>query len=152
MGFSAFASADVAPADDSGKVIVQKMIVSVEGRPDLEFDLTEGRHKLQDRQLLFKEGAEFRVKLIFNVQNEIASGLKYHHVMSRKGITVDKQSYMVGSYAPKRESHAYVSPVDEAPKGMLSRGHYKIKSRLIDDDKNVHLVWEWSMDIQKNWK
>lgn len=66
--------------------------------------------------------------------------------------SVDKQSYMVGSYPPKVEQHEYTCPSDEAPKGMMARGHYKIKSKFIDDDKNVHLAWEWAMDIKKDWE
>ena len=64
---------------------------------------------------------------------------------------VDKQSYMVGSYCPKSEAYEFTCPIDEAPKGMLARGHYNIKSKFIDDDKTVHLAWEWSMDIKKDW-
>lgn len=59
---------------------------------------------------------------------------------------------MVGSYGPKAEAYNYTTPVDEAPKGMMARGKYKIKSKFIDDDKNVHLAWEWSMDIKKDWE
>ena len=65
---------------------------------------------------------------------------------------MDKQAYMVGSYGPKVEPHTYVTPVDEAPKGMISRGSYKVKSKFVDDDKNVHLAWEWSFDIKKDWQ
>ncbi len=59
---------------------------------------------------------------------------------------------MVGSYGPKAEPHTYVTPVDEAPKGMLARGDYKVKSKFLDDDKNIHLQWEWSFEIKKDWK
>lgn len=64
---------------------------------------------------------------------------------------VDKASYMVGSYGPRAEEHEFLSPVDEAPKGVLTRGHYLIKSCFIDDDKNIYLAWEWNLDIKKDW-
>ena len=64
---------------------------------------------------------------------------------------VDKVSYMVGSYGPKPGEYEYLTPADEAPKGLMSRGHYQIKSYFIDDDKNVFLSWEWNLDIQKDW-
>lgn len=32
---------------------------------------------------------------------------------------------MVGSYGPKAEPHEFLTPVDEAPSGMLLRGTYK---------------------------
>ena len=65
---------------------------------------------------------------------------------------MDKQSYMVGSYPPKAEANTFLCPSDEAPKGMIARGNYKIKSKFIDDDKNIHLQWEWAMEIKKDWK
>ena len=59
---------------------------------------------------------------------------------------------MVGSYAPKTEPQEYISPEDECPSGMLSRGSYKIKSVFTDDDKNKHLEWEWKLEISKDWQ
>jgi len=145
------ASADpaAAPADDPRRVIVQKMVIATEGREDIEFDLANNSQK---PALTMKEGTEFKIKLFFKVHHEIVSGLRYHHVMSGKGITVDKKSYMIGSYPPKQESHEYITPSDETPKGMMARGHYKVKSKVIDDDKNVHLSWEWAIDVKKDWQ
>lgn len=141
-----------APQDDSRRVIVQTMAFMAEGRDDLVLDLTDDLTKLADKSLVVKEGIEFRLKITFKVQHEIVSGLRYHHAVSRKGVSVDKQTYMVGSYAPKSEPHEFICPADEAPKGMMARGHYKIKSKFVDDDKNVHLAWEWAMDIKKDWE
>lgn len=137
---------------DPRQVIVQKMVFISAGQDDINFNLTGDLTKLKDKPIVVKEGVEYRIKIIFKVQHEIVSGLRYHHSISRKGITVDKQSYMVGSYGPKHESHEYTCPVNEAPKGMLARGHYKIKSKFIDDDRNTHLAWEWSIDIKKDWE
>jgi Rho GDP-dissociation inhibitor len=41
---------------------------------------------------------------------------------------------------------------EEAPSGMIARGHYDAVSKFIDDDKQTHLVFEWSFDIGKDWK
>jgi len=140
------------PKDDPRKVVVQKMIFVSEGRDDIVLDLSGDISMLKKQKFTIKEGVEFRLKIIFKVQHEIISGLRYHHVISRKQISVDKQQYMVGSYGPKAEPHTYVTPVDEAPKGMLARGDYKVKSKFLDDDKNIHLQWEWSFEIKKDWK
>ena len=59
---------------------------------------------------------------------------------------------MVGSYGPKSEAYSWQSPEDEAPKGLMARGMYKVKSKFIDDDKNVHLQWEWCFEIKKDWE
>jgi Rho GDP-dissociation inhibitor len=34
---------------------------------------------------------------------------------------------------------------------MLARGSYSVKSRFIDDDKQVHLEFQWSFNIAKDW-
>jgi len=133
-------------------VKVQKLTLVVEGRPDVEIDLTGDLTKLKDSPFIIKEGTCYRLRITFKVNKEIVSGLRYHQVTSRKGINVDKQSYMVGSYGPKAESQTYMTPVDEAPKGMLARGHYNAKSKFLDDDKNIHLEWQWAFDIKKDWE
>ena len=58
---------------------------------------------------------------------------------------------MIGSYGPKAEPQSYLTPSEQAPKGMIARGHYTVKSRFIDDDKRTHLEWEWSFAIKKDW-
>ena len=44
------------------------------------------------------------MKAQFRVQHEVLSGLKYLQVVKRKGIRVDKDEQMLGSYAPNTES------------------------------------------------
>ena len=41
---------------------------------------------------------------------------------------------------------------DEAPTGMLARGHYEATSKFTDDDNHDYLKFEWSFDITKDWK
>ncbi|XP_038551926.1 rho GDP-dissociation inhibitor 3 isoform X1 [Micropterus salmoides] len=117
----------------------------------ITMDLTGDLSALREKTFSLKEGATYRLKIDFKVNREIVAGLRYHHVTHRKGIRVDKVSYMVGSYGPKAEEHDFLCPVDEAPKGMMSRGHYQVKSQFTDDDKNVYLDWEWNFDIKKDW-
>ena len=64
---------------------------------------------------------------------------------------VDKNNYMVGSYGPRTEPYNYKTSAEEAPKGMLARGHYVAESKFVDDDRNVYLQWKWSFDITKDW-
>ncbi|XP_029997884.1 rho GDP-dissociation inhibitor 3 [Sphaeramia orbicularis] len=117
----------------------------------ITMDLTGDLAALKKKSFTLKEGVQYRTKIHFKVNRDIVPGLKYHQVTSRKGVRVDKESYMVGSYGPRVEEHEYVSPLDEAPKGILSRGCYQIRSRFIDDDKTVHLDWEWNLNISKDW-
>jgi len=65
---------------------------------------------------------------------------------------VDKMTHMVGSYAPKFEVQSYLTPLEDAPSGLLARGVYSVKSCFTDDDKNEHLKWEWAFEIRKDWE
>ena len=60
-------------------------------------------------------------------------------------------THMVGSYAPKEEVQFYTTPIEDAPSGLIARGHYTVKSLFTDDDNNEHLKWEWSFNIKKDW-
>uniref|UniRef100_A0AAX7VWF6 Rho GDP-dissociation inhibitor 1 n=1 Tax=Astatotilapia calliptera TaxID=8154 RepID=A0AAX7VWF6_ASTCA len=96
---------------------------------------------------------EFNSCCLLQVNKEIVSGLKYMQQTFRKGVKVDKSDYMVGSYGPRpSEEYEFLTTMEEAPKGMLARGTYHIKSKFTDDDKNDHLSWEWSLAIKKDWK
>jgi hypothetical protein len=40
---------------------------------------------------------------------------------------------------------------EEAPSGMLVRGKYNAVSSFIDDDNIVHLKFDWTLEIKKEW-
>lgn len=66
-------------------------------------------------------------------------------------LPVNKVVCMVGSYGPRAEEQEFLCPADETLKGVLSRGQYLVKSCFTDDDKNIHLAWEWNINISKDW-
>lgn len=45
-------------------------------------------------------------------------------------------------------------PIADAfqPSGMLARGDYTIRTRVIDDDGGVFLDYSWVMAIKKDWQ
>lgn len=65
---------------------------------------------------------------------------------------VDRDVFMVGSYAPRAEEYEVVTPAEEAPRGWLARGCYRVRSLVTDDDKMEHLSWEWGLCIKKAWE
>ncbi|KAF2356383.1 Rho protein GDP-dissociation inhibitor [Trinorchestia longiramus] len=137
---------------DERRVLVRRLALVVEGREDIVLDLDRGDlNKLKDSPFTIKEGITYRIRIDFQVQREIVTGLKYVQRTSRKGIQVDKMTHMVGSYAPMETMQSYTTPPEDAPSGMLSRGHYTVKSLFTDDDDNEHLKWDWSFDIKKEW-
>ncbi|XP_003964507.1 rho GDP-dissociation inhibitor 1 [Takifugu rubripes] len=135
-------------------VHVTRMTLMCDTAPGaLVLDLTGNLENIKKSTFVLKEGVDYKIKITFKVNKEIVSGLRYTQTSTRKGVKVDKTDYMVGSYGPRpEEEYEYVTPVEEAPKGMLARGTYTIKSKFTDDDKHDHLSWEWNLTIKKDWK
>ncbi|KAF9362890.1 hypothetical protein BGX34_005297 [Mortierella sp. NVP85] len=127
-----------AAGNDPHNVVVLKLALEVAGRPDVELDLTQSEEALKSQSFTIKEGIEYRIKVSFKVQSSLVSGLKYMQVVKRKGIR--------GKYLD-----AMGFAIEEAPSGMIARGHYDVKSRFVDDDGTVHKEWSWSFDIKKDW-
>ncbi|XP_025112526.1 rho GDP-dissociation inhibitor 1-like [Pomacea canaliculata] len=134
-----------------GKVKVMKLIILVEGRDDLQLDLTLPKEEIKKRKIILKEGCKYRVRIQFYVQRDIVTGLKYEQKLYRKGIRVEKDSHMMGSYGPSTDLITYTAPEDETPSGLIARGEYKVESRFIDDDKNCYTEWEWNLTLKKDW-
>ncbi|XP_068102533.1 rho GDP-dissociation inhibitor 1-like isoform X2 [Hyperolius riggenbachi] len=132
--------------------VMQMELVCCEAPEPLKMNLTGNVCSLKDKIFVMKEGVSYRIKITFKVNKEIVSGLKYLQNTLRKGIRVDKETHMVGSYGPRIEAYEFLTPMEEAPKGMLVRGTYNMKSWFTDDDKTNHLTWEWNMCIKKDWK
>ncbi|KAI8601516.1 immunoglobulin E-set [Dissophora ornata] len=140
-----------ATGDDPHNVVVLQLALEVSGRPDVTLDLTQSPEELKKHSFTIKEGVEYRIKVLFKVQHSLVSGLKYMQVVKRHGVKVDKSEEMIGSYAAKPDIVEKKFAVEEAPTGMLARGHYEAKSKFIDDDSTIHKEWSWSFDIKKDW-
>nr|P80237.1 RecName: Full=Rho GDP-dissociation inhibitor 1; Short=Rho GDI 1; AltName: Full=Rho-GDI alpha [Cavia porcellus] len=72
---------------------------------------------------------------------KIKISFRYIQHTYRKGVKIDKTDYMVGSYGPRAEEYEFLTPMEEAPKGMLAR--------FTDDDKTDHLSGERNLTIKK---
>ncbi|KAI0523643.1 rho GDP dissociation inhibitor [Xylaria bambusicola] len=147
---------DISDPNDPRVCIIQSLTMESAGRPPVTIDLSQpgSENTLKDNPFKIKEGAKFTMVASFRVQHEILSGLHYVQTVKRKGIRVSKDSEMLGSYAPNTD----VQPIytkrfqeEEAPSGMIARGHYNAVSTFVDDDKKQHLQFEWSFDISKDW-
>jgi len=148
----AIKEAVIVEPDNPNRVLVKKLALVSEGRPDVELDLTGDLDVLKKKVFVVKEGIHYRIRIDFYVQREIVTGLKYVQKVLRHGIQQEKITHMVGSYAPKLELQSYSTPLDEMPSGMFTRGTYTVKSLFTDDDKNEHLKWEWSFELKKDWE
>ena len=108
---------------DAKRVVVKKIeLHSDDLKQPLIMDLTLAPEKIKEQTFKVKEGAEYQLHFFFQVNNEILSGLRYSQVnrqsfsyeneltfkvVKRKGVPVDKNNIMVGSYAPKAEDHSF---------------------------------------------
>jgi len=147
-----------APKDDPRKVVITELRICCELRPGADIvyalDSPESIAHLKDVPFTLKEGCHYKISVSFRVQHEIVSGLKYVNRATRKGVPVGKDELMIGSFAPQQEPHKVTFPKngwEEAPKGLLARGSYKAKSQFVDDDKHVHLEYEYAFNIKKDW-
>ncbi|KAK2008162.1 E set domain-containing protein [Colletotrichum eremochloae] len=147
---------DLSDPSDPRVCIILSLTMESPGRDPVTIDLSSpgSEATLKDKPFKIKEGAKFTMVAKFKVQHEILSGLQYVQVVKRKGIKVSKDSEMLGSYAPntdKQPTYTKRFQEEDAPSGMLARGHYNAISSFVDDDKKTHLTFEWSFDIAKDW-
>ncbi|KAH8912935.1 E set domain-containing protein [Coniochaeta sp. PMI_546] len=147
---------DLSDPNDPRTCIIKSLSLESPGRSPITIDLsTPGSEAtLKDKPFTIKEGAKFTMVVTFKVQHEIISGLSYVQVVKRKGIRVSKDTEMLGSYGPNTDKQPIYTKrfhEEEAPSGILARGHYNALSSFVDDDKKVHLKFEWSFDIAKDW-
>lgn len=132
--------------------VIRMELMCTEAPAPIKMELAGNVGTLKDHTYVLKEASSYRVKITFKVNKEIVSGLRYVQHTYKTGIKVDKETHMVGSYGPRVEPYEFLTPLEEAPKGMLARGTYSIKSFFTDDDKTDHLSWEWKLSIKKEWK
>ncbi|GMT06270.1 hypothetical protein PENTCL1PPCAC_28444 [Pristionchus entomophagus] len=135
---------------DPRSVILVNISLLIDGEPKISVDLNSSV-RMDDIVFRIKEGAQYQLQLNFFVQREIVTGLKYIHKVYKHGIPVDKDSFMIGSYAPKKDLQRYATPAEDAPSGMINRGKYKVKSRITDDYGHDWLTWSWHLEISKDW-
>jgi len=146
----------ISDPSDPRKCIIKSLALEVEDRPDIAIDLSApgAVDTLKSKPFTIKEGSVFRIKATFVVQHEVLSGLKYIQVVKRKGIRVSKDEEMLGSYPPNTTDKPIYEKKfnqEEAPSGMIARGHYNAVSKFVDDDDVTHLKFEWAFTIAKDW-
>ncbi|RUS27017.1 immunoglobulin E-set [Jimgerdemannia flammicorona] len=142
------------PSDDSHCVVISQIALEVAGCSDIILDLSipEALQTIKDKPFMIKKGMEYRMKVLFKIQHDVVSSLKYLQVVKRCGIQVDKTKEMIGSYGPASEPYEKKFMIEEAPTGMLAHSHYEVKSKFVDDDNVMHIEWNWSFDIKKDWE
>jgi Rho GDP-dissociation inhibitor len=134
--------------DDKRKVIVEsvKIVFDDETAPKRELTL------VSDSTVVIKEGTTFTTFVTFYVQHDIALGLKVTNTTTKMGVTVDTDSAMLGSFAPKLEPYCVRAVASEAPSGFLGRTTFNFISLLHDDDKNEYNTFKCTISIKSGWE
>eukprot|EP00484_Ammonia_sp_Unknown_P021660 CAMPEP_0197024012 /NCGR_PEP_ID=MMETSP1384-20130603/4669_1 /TAXON_ID=29189 /ORGANISM="Ammonia sp." /LENGTH=197 /DNA_ID=CAMNT_0042452337 /DNA_START=54 /DNA_END=647 /DNA_ORIENTATION=+ len=138
-------------ANDARQVFFDMLVIEPEGRKPIELD--PAKCNKDTVAFTLKEKAKYRVVIKFRVQRDIVLGLKKFVVIKRKGITMDKSTDMMGSFAPDAKK-VYEIPFSQetVPDGMIARGSYVAHTQFIDDDKKVHLEFKYGFKIAKEWE
>eukprot|EP01118_Nematostelium_gracile_P014651 TRINITY_DN5763_c0_g1_i1.p1 TRINITY_DN5763_c0_g1~~TRINITY_DN5763_c0_g1_i1.p1 ORF type:complete len:199 (-),score=56.50 TRINITY_DN5763_c0_g1_i1:48-644(-) len=144
------------PPDDPRRVVITDLVIQCEGRPEIKyhFDSKEELEKLKEKPFVLKESCKYRITVTFRVQHELVTGLRHVNTIYRKGIRVDKDTTMIGSYAPQKEPYEVTIPRsgwEEAPSGIFARGTYQAVSKFEDDDRLHYLQYEYTFAIKKDW-
>lgn len=150
------AQGDLGDTSDPRKLIVEEFRVVFapeENLPDIVHTLSnaEGVAKLATEGITMKEGSKFKFRISFRVQHEIIAGIKFVNKV-KATLATEKEELVIGSYPPSSEPHKFEFPkwdYNEAPKGMMLRGKYKVSNQFVDSDKVKHLEFEYELNIVK---
>eukprot|EP00034_Subulatomonas_tetraspora_P000829 GABW01001099.1.p1 GENE.GABW01001099.1~~GABW01001099.1.p1 ORF type:complete len:96 (+),score=17.00 GABW01001099.1:87-374(+) len=88
------------------------MALLVDGREPVAFplDTEEGVKKMNETPICVKGGSQYKLKVKFECHHDIITGLRYLHVVKRKGLKVDAEKQMLGSYPPVVRFMSSLSP------------------------------------------
>lgn len=76
--------------DNPKKVIVKRLVLVAQDRPEVALELTGDISKLKKETFVIKEGVSYKIRIEFIVQREIVHGLKYIQKTSKMGLTGKK--------------------------------------------------------------
>lgn len=150
------AHGDLGDVSDPRRLIVDEFRVVFapeEQQEDIVHTLSTdaGIEKLAKDGITMKEGSKFKFRISFRVQHELIAGIRYVNLV--KGIVAsEREELVIGSYPPSSQTQSFEFPkwdYNEAPKGMMMRGKYKVNNSFIDSDKVTHLQFQYELNIRK---
>ena len=143
---------DIGNVSDPRKVVLMEFHTIIQGdHPNFQFDLSDKGPGSGKDAITFdlKEGCKYRLNIVFKVQHQIVSGLRFC-LRVRRALVKKSEEIVMGSYGPRTEPHLFEYPRDSwlaAPKGKLARGTYKAQLTLLDLDGAKHLQFEFVFKI-----
>jgi Rho GDP-dissociation inhibitor len=136
--------------DNPATFIPEGFSICVDGQPNVSFSFHGDLNNFKSTPVSIPEGSNYHIEIQFYVQRDIVTGLKYEQSTYRGPLRLDHSDVMMGSFAPRKEPHNWISETYEAPKGKVHRGTYSVKSRFHDVDRTDFLSWKWQITVVKS--
>jgi len=145
-------SAQLRDAKNPHRVVLESMSIMREGGlTPIVIDLSKLATTKQIPHYVLKQGQQYALQFKYYVQREIVLGLKFHNVVSRLGIKVDKNTIVIGSFAPQTDAYTSTGPSDVVASGFAARGNYSAHAKFVDDDQHVFFEFDSTFEIAKKW-
>ncbi|KAI4340296.1 hypothetical protein MLD38_025146 [Melastoma candidum] len=120
------------------------------GRPDQMLPIRDGDSADSRRLVSLKEGSSCQTRFTFLVSNGTVPGLKYTYTVWKAGIRVQNKKILMGSFGPREEAYTYDLPEETVPRGILIRGSYFIRTKLVDEEGRCYMDSSFNYEIRKN--
>ena len=103
------------------------------------------------QEYTLKEGSKTRLKVSFKVHNNVVLGLKVCSSVKTK-IKLFKDEEVLGTFGPDSNlTQTGETDWETTPDGMFKRGKYEGKIYFSDVDGNIHLQYNFIINIKKDW-
>ncbi|XP_073058735.1 rho GDP-dissociation inhibitor 1-like [Primulina eburnea] len=133
------------------EVKILSLAIKSPGRNDIFLPIPEDGNP-KGPWFTLKEGSHYCLNFMFQVNNNIVSGLKYKNTVWKTGIKVDSTKEMIGTFSPQPEAYTHEMPEETTPSGIFARGSYSAKTQFLDDDKRCYLELNYTFEIKREWQ
>ncbi|CAJ0588669.1 unnamed protein product [Cylicocyclus nassatus] len=94
-----------------------------------------------------KQQYSLRIDLVVNKN---LKELRYVHHFKKLRMRWLNKEFSLGPLAPKNDVQSIALPFETAPQGLLRRGKYKVKSKLLGENGFEYAKWSWILKIVKS--
>lgn len=158
------AKGDIGDINDPRRVVLLEFAVLFEPPkgegedvpgPSFNLENSADRDRLTNEGITLPEGCKYKFKISFKVQHDVVHSLKLVHKVSKKVMSFmsEEDETMIGSFPPQSDPYTFYLPkwgYEEAPKGMMYRGKYKVNTSCVDKTKKKHFNLSYEINIVKD--
>ncbi|EGC39306.1 hypothetical protein DICPUDRAFT_91251 [Dictyostelium purpureum] len=110
---------------------------------------------MKDQKLVLKEKCKYKIKYVFNVNNQAIKNLQNITSYFKAGLCVSKDTVSFGDFNESSSTYEVTVPKEgwnEAPSGFLARGSYRAKIQFTGNEQNVNFEVPYSVEIKNAWE